>query len=67
MSELQSLNKKEFKKTLEKCIKIKSFEYLMGKRGRKGIEINYSHLKMAEYLLPNDEVSISKQKVYFLN
>ena len=37
----------------------------MGKRGRKGIEINYSHLKMAEYLLPNDEVSISEQRYIF--
>ena len=65
LSELQSLNKKEFKKIIENCIKIKSFEYLMGKRGRKGIEINYSHLKMAEYLLPNDDLSISEQRYIF--
>ena len=60
--DLQSLNKKEFKKILEQCIEIKSFEYLMKKRGKKGIEINYSHLKMAEYLLPNDELTMSEQR-----
>ena len=63
--DLQVLNKKEFKKILEKRIKIKAFEYLMEKRGIKGIEIIYSFLKMAEYLLPNAELSISEKRYIF--
>ena len=37
----------------------------MEKRGIKGIEINYSFLKMAEYLLPNAELSISEKRYIF--
>ena len=41
-------------------------EYLLLKRGSKGNEINYSCIKMAEYLLPNDEgLSISDQRYIF--
>ena len=34
--ELENIDVKQFKRILEKSIKIKSFEYLMGRRGRKG-------------------------------
>ena len=36
-----------------------------GRKGRKGIEVNYSSLKMAEYLLPNDELSITEKRYIF--
>ena len=44
---------------------MKCFHYLMGKRGKKGMEIEYSSIRMAEYLLPNDVLSISEQRYVF--
>ena len=39
---------------------------MLDKRGSKGIQIQYSSLKMAEYLLPNTEkLSISAQRYIF--
>ena len=36
------------------------------KRGSKGIEINYSKIEMAEYLMPNDEqLTIEGQRYIF--
>ena len=66
LNELESMNMREFKKILEKSLEIKSYQYLMGKRGKKGIEITYTSLGMAEYLLPNDELTISEQRYVFL-
>ena len=40
---------------IKEAIKVKAFEYLTKKRGSKGLEIEYSELKMAEYLMPNFE------------
>lgn len=37
----------------------------MGRRGSKGIEIEYSSLKMADYLLPNDDLTITEQRRIF--
>ena len=37
----------------------------MERRGSKGIEIEYSSLKMAEYLLPNDDLTITEQRHIF--
>ena len=65
LSEIKSMSVNRFRKNLEKSIKIKSFEYLGGKRGSKGIEIKYSCLKMAEYLLPNEELTISEKRFIF--
>ena len=63
--EIVYLSVNQFRKILEKSIKTKSLEYLMGKRGSKGIDIRYSSLKMAEYLLPNEEFSISEKRELF--
>ena len=65
LNEIENLSVSKFKKILENSIKIKSFEYLLGLRGSKGKEINYSSLKMAEYLLPNEEFSISEKRQIF--
>ena len=65
LNELESMNMREFKKILEKSLKIKCYNYLMEKRGKKGIEIKYASVRMAEYLLPNDELTISEQRYVF--
>ena len=60
------MKKTQFRKLLKESIKIKAFEYLLEKQGSKGKEIKYSCLKMAEYLLPNDEkLSLSDQRYIF--
>ena len=65
LSDIISLSVNQLKNILEKSIKRKSFEYLMGKIGSKGKEIRYSCLRMAEYLLPNDYLSISEKMQIF--
>ena len=39
-----------------------AFEYLTSRRGSKGQEIEYTELKMAEYLLPNHEKITTKEQ-----
>ena len=47
-------------------IQKKALQYLIAKQRRKGIEIHYHELKMAEYLQPNEEeISISDQRNIF--
>ena len=53
--EIQSLSNIQFNRILKEAIKVKAFEYLMKKRGSKGLEIEYFGLQMAEYLMPNFE------------
>ena len=65
LSSIICLSVNQFKKILDKSIKRKSFEYLMEKIGSKGKEIRYSCLKMAEYLSPNDYLSISEKRQIF--
>ena len=60
------MSKNQFRNILKKSIKEKALHYLIDKRGSKGKEIEYSRLKMAEYLLPQDEnISISDQQYIF--
>ena len=64
--ELQTLNSIQFTKILRKAIKVKAFEYLTNKRGKKGQEIEYTEHKMAEYLMPNfKNLSISDKRKLF--
>ena len=37
----------------------------MNKRGTKGSEIEYKELKMSEYLLPNNQLTIEEQRTLF--
>ena len=47
-------------------LKKKASEYLQKLRGKKGHEIEYDEIKMAEYLMPNGEpLSISKKRWIF--
>jgi hypothetical protein len=66
LEEIKKISFKKFKDILKKSINKKALEYLLQKRGSKGNEIEYSCIKMAEYLLPNDEeLSISDQRYIF--
>ena len=51
---------------LKKSIQVKALEYMLSKRRSKGQEIQYSELKMAEYLMPNFEnISIEDRRNIF--
>ena len=66
IAEIKEITRNQFRNFLKKSIKEKAFKYLINKRGSKGKEIEYSRLKMAEYLLPQDEnISILDQQYIF--
>lgn len=60
--DIRSMEKKSFKKMIDKSIKVKALEYLQNKRGKKGKEIRYEQLQMAEYLMPNRSKHSVKEK-----
>ena len=64
--EIKCVKKKQFTQILKEKIKEEALKYLLEKRGKKGGEINYSYLEMAEYLLPfNNKLSIDEKREMF--
>ena len=50
-------------KILKEKISIKALNYLLEKQGKKGSEIRYSYVEMAEYLQPyNYHLNIEQQR-----
>ena len=53
-------------KLINEAIEIKTLEYLLKLRGSKGSEIEYKEIKMADYLMPNEEnLTISDKRYIF--
>ena len=66
LEEIKIMPTQRFKNLLKTSIQNKAFAYLTGKRGIKGKEINYTGIKMAEYLMPNyTDISIEDQRNIF--
>ena len=66
LEDIQQLSKKQFCTMLKEAIQISAFEYLINKRGSKGQEIQYTELKMAEYLTPGyRNICIEEQRSIF--
>ena len=66
IQEIREMNRKKFISFLNEAIKKKAFEYLLNLRGKKGQEIHYSELKMADYLVPSDQgLSITDKRYMF--
>ena len=66
LEEIKSMTKTKFRNLIKVKIKEKAFNYLIEKRGQKGKEINYFNLKMANYLLPNNQgLKIEEQQQLF--
>ena len=64
--DIKKITKKQFTGILNEAIQKRAFNYLLQKRGSKGIEIEYTCLKMADYLLPNDSgLTITEQRYIF--
>ena len=63
--EIRSMPKKVFMDLIRKKCKIRAYEYLMSKRGKKGQNIHYTSIRMSEYLFPNEQLSIEDQRNVF--
>ena len=66
LEEIKILTKTKFANFLKEAIRPKALAYLVKKQGKKGQEITYSELKMAEYLMPNlENISIEDMRKIF--
>ena len=66
LEEIKNMTKTKFSRILKVNIKKNAFSYLIGKRGKKGGEISYTSLEMAEYLQPfNASITIEQKRELF--
>ena len=65
LEEIKDMSAFSFKKLVNKKCDETAFEYLLSKRGSKGRDIEYSKLKMADYLYPNEYLTITEQRSIF--
>ena len=63
--DIKGMSAYKYKQLVKLKCKESSFNYLMKKRGSKGIEINYPGLEMAAYLQPNNVFTIDDQQKIF--
>ena len=63
--EIQEMTKNRFKNLIKEKLRKHALNYLKGKQSKKGGQIQYNNLEMAEYLLPTCELNIKeKQKMF---
>ena len=66
LEEIKNMTKTKFSRILKVKIKKNAFSYLIRKRGKKGGEISYTSLEMAEYLQPcNANLTIEQKHELF--
>ena len=66
LEDIKNMNKNKFLQILKNKTKIRAFKYLIAKQGKKGKDIKYSNIEMAEYLLPyNEQLSIEEKRRLF--
>ena len=63
--DMKKMSRNTFNNMIRRKCKEKAYEYLLQKRGKKGNEIQYKSLRMAEYLLPNEELTVENQREIF--
>ena len=63
--EIRNMRKKIFMDLIRNKCKVRAYEYLMNRRGKKGQNIQYKEIRMSEYLLPNEHLSIEDQQNIF--
>ena len=64
-SDIKEMTDSRYKEIIRTKCSEYAFKYLMKKRGSKGSEINVSEIGMAEYLLPNNNLTIEEQRTIF--
>ena len=65
LKEIKEMTKYKFTNILKESIKKSALIYLVEKQGKKGKEIQYKELEMAEYLIPNCKLTIEEKKEMF--
>ena len=66
IEEIRSMSRKQFKNILKEKINELAFKYLIERRGKKGSEMEYSSLRMSDYLLPSTKgLTISDKQELF--
>ena len=65
IEEIRAMSAFNFKKLLNQKCEESALNYLIRRRGSKGKEIRYSKLKMADYMYPNDCLTITEQRSIF--
>ena len=66
LEEIRLMTEQKFKNIVRQKSKECAFRYLMKGRGRKGKEIEYDKIEMAEYLQPmNKELTIENRRRIF--
>ena len=63
--EIKEISINKFSAIVKQKCKDSAYNYLMNRRGSKGIEIEYNRIQMSEYLLPNNELNIENQQKLF--
>ena len=64
--EIKLMTKKKFSKILKQRTRQNALKYLIEKQNKKGKEIQYSDMRMSEYLLPsNQELTINGKRKLF--
>ena len=62
LSQIKEMTKAKFNSILKTKMKENALKYLNQKKGKKGNEISYESMEMAEYLLPYNKLSISQKR-----
>jgi hypothetical protein len=65
VSDIKGMTENRYKDIIRTKCSAYALKYLMNKRGSKGSEINFTEIEMAEYLLPNDNLTIEEQRTIF--
>ena len=65
MDEIKEMSLSRYQSLVRKKCKEKAINYLLMRRGSKGMEIDYPEIQMAEYLQPNEELTIEQQRQQF--
>ena len=63
LEEIRIMTKDKFKRILKEKVKESALKYLLEKKGKKGKEIEYTTLEMAEYLQPfGNKLTVADQR-----
>ena len=65
VSDIKGMSENRYKDIIRTKCSAYALKYLMNKRESKGSEINVTEIRMAEYLLPNNNLTIEEQRTIF--
>ena len=65
LREIKEMSQNKYTHLIRTKCEETAYGYLMKKRGKKGMQIIYQEIKMSEYLLPNEQLSIDDQRNIF--